>query len=168
MSDPYVDHYTTLEQRSRDKAVTELLNEYVSVYKEKSKSNQFYKKILFGSNCGILVLFSLSLPFLIYKIFSIENTSYIPLIIELVSVCITFLLLIMGLLQTITKYVFPEKEDEYITRIVEIIQNNDLENKKENIRAQREKFKTKSNFMDFPNTISEEDGLEPYAAKETE
>lgn len=41
-----------------------------------------------------------------------------------------------GILQTITKYVFQEKEEEYITRIVEIIQNNDLENKKENIRAQ--------------------------------
>ena len=55
---------------------------------------------------------------------------------ELVSVCVTFLTLIVGILQTITKYVFPEKEEEYITRIVEIIQNNDLENKKENIRAQ--------------------------------
>ena len=42
----------------------------------------------------------------------------------------------MELLQTITKYIFPENEEEYITRIVEMIQNNDLENKKENIRVQ--------------------------------
>lgn len=33
-------------------------------------------------------------------------------------------------------YVFPEKEEEYITRIVEIIQRNDLDNKRENIKAQ--------------------------------
>lgn len=33
------------------------------------------------------------------------------------------------------KVVFPENEEEYITRIVEIIQNNDLEHKKENIRV---------------------------------
>lgn len=37
-------------------------------------------------------------------------------------------------MKIITKYVFPVNDEEYITRIVEIIQNNDLENKKENIR----------------------------------
>lgn len=55
--------------------------------------------------------------------------------------------MIIGILTIIAKYVFPEKEEEYITRIVEIIQNNDLENKKENIAAQlkssREKQDTK-------------------------
>ncbi len=30
----------------------------------------------------------------------------------------------------ITKYIFPVNDEEYITRIVELIQNNDLENKK--------------------------------------
>ena len=51
------------------------------------------------------------------------------------SVCLTFLTLIVGILKIITKYVFPVNDEEYITRIVELIQNNDLENKKENIRA---------------------------------
>ena len=57
-------------------------------------------------------------------------------VVQIISVCVTFLGLIIGLLQTITKYIFPENEEEYITRIVEMIQNNDLENKKENIRVQ--------------------------------
>ncbi len=59
----------------------------------------------------------------------------IPEVIQFISVCVTFLGLIVGLLQIITKYVFPENEEEYITRIVELIQNNDLENKKENIKV---------------------------------
>lgn len=54
---------------------------------------------------------------------------------KLISVCVTFLTLIVGIMTIITKYVFPENEEEYITRIVEIIQNNDLEHKKENIRV---------------------------------
>ena len=49
---------------------------------------------------------------------------------KLISVCVTFLTLIVGIMTIITKYVFPENEEEYITRIVEIIQNNDLEHKK--------------------------------------
>lgn len=39
------------------------------------------------------------------------------------------------LLKIITKDVFPVNDEEHITRIVELIQNNDLENKKENIRV---------------------------------
>ena len=54
----------------------------------------------------------------------------------MIAVCITFLSSVIGILTIITKYVFPEKEEEYITRIVEIIQTNDLENKRENIKAQ--------------------------------
>lgn len=67
--------------------------------------------------------------------FTKQNNS-INSLVEVISVCITFLSLIIGVLTIITKYVFPEKEEEYITRIVEIIQNNDLENKKENIAVQ--------------------------------
>ena len=56
-------------------------------------------------------------------------------VIQLITACITFLTLIVSILKIITKYVFPANDEEYITRIVEIIQNNDLENKKENIRV---------------------------------
>ena len=70
---------------------------------------------------------------------------------QLISVCITFLTLIVSILKIITKYVFPKKEEEYITRIVEIIQNNDLENKKENINVKTKISKdTKEDiFADF-------------------
>lgn len=73
---------------------------------------------------------------MILKIDFTKQNNSINSLVEVISVCITFLSLIIGVLTIITKYVFPEKEEEYITRIVEIIQNNDLENKKENIAVQ--------------------------------
>lgn len=63
--------------------------------------------------------------------------------------CITFLTLIVGVLTIITKYVFPENEEEYITRIVEIIQRNDLENKKENIKVKADIQKAKQEKHSF-------------------
>lgn len=147
MADTYIDTYTTKQQRLRDKKVTELLEQYVEGYKYKNQSNKWYKGILLGCSCTILIAFSVIFIILILKMdFTNQNTSPSSLI-EIISVCITFLSLIIGILTIIAKYVFPEKEEEYITRIVEIIQNNDLENKKENIAAQlksaREKQDTK-------------------------
>lgn len=85
---------------------------------------------------GILVAFCISFIVFICNVDFNGQANSVPNVIQLISVCITFLGLIVGLLQTITKYVFPENEEEYITRIVELIQNNDLENKKENIKVQ--------------------------------
>lgn len=138
MEDAYIDNYVTKQQRLRDKKITELLNTYVSTYQKKCTSNMWYKNILFGSCSIILIVFSIVFVCLICKIDFTGDVVPITSLVEVISVCITFLSLIIGILQIITKYVFPENEDEYITKIVEIIQNNDLENKKENIRAKVE------------------------------
>lgn len=131
----YVDSYTTRQQKDRDIKITELLSEYVNSYKSKTKTNKWYKIFLFATCILGLFVFSIIFIILILKVdFSIDSNS-IANVAQLASICITFLGLIIGLLQTITRYVFPENEEEYITRIVEIIQNNDLENKKENIKV---------------------------------
>lgn len=135
MADAYVDSYMTIQQRLRDKKITELLNLYVSGYRYKINSNKWYKGILLGCSCLILAAFSVTFIVLLWNMDFSDNASSITSMVEVITVCITFLSLIVGILTIITKYVFPEKEEEYITRIVEIIQNNDLENKKENIRA---------------------------------
>ena len=124
------------QQKRRDRKITELLSIYVENYKDKSKSNKWYKSILFGICILILAAFSISFIVFICKIDIHGKMDSIANVVQIISVCVTFLGLIIGLLQTITKYIFPENEEEYITRIVEMIQNNDLENKKENIRVQ--------------------------------
>lgn len=133
----YVDTYATRQQKSRDRKITELLSTYVETYDYKSKSNKWYKGILFSICIGILVAFCISFIVFVCNVDFNGEASSVAEVIQLISVCITFLGLIVGLLQTITKYVFPENEEEYITRIVELIQNNDLENKKENIKVQK-------------------------------
>ena len=85
--------------------------------------------------CCYFVDFSITFTCFIKNIDFNSEITNIENVIQLVSVCVTFLGLIVGLLQTITKYVFPENDEEYITRIVELIQKNDLENKKENIKV---------------------------------
>lgn len=135
MNSPYIDEYTTREQRQRDKKITELLSQYVEAYRYKNKSNKWYKGLLFGLCSIILLSFSVVFVILIFKIDFSNSQPSTESIIQLISVCVTFLTLIIGIIKIITKYVFPEKEEEYITRIVEIIQKNDLKNKKENIRA---------------------------------
>ena len=59
----------------------------------------------------------------------------VEMVVSLITVCVSYLTLVFGLLTIITKYVFPEKEEEYITAIVKLIQKNDLENKRENMRT---------------------------------
>ena len=132
----YVDTYATRQQKTRDCKITDLLSTYVETYNYKSKSNKWYKGILFFICIGILLAFCISFIIFICNVDFNGEASSLSDVIQLISVCITFLGLIVGLLQTITKYVFPANEEEYITRIVELIQNNDLENKKENIRVQ--------------------------------
>ena len=135
MNRAYVDEYTTSQQRQRDQKISDLLSEYVKAYEYKNKSNRWYKGILLGLCVAIIIAFSVVFIILLIGFSSSTQEASIGSVVELVSVCITFLTLIVGILTIITKYVFPENEEEYITRIVEIIQKNDLENKKENIKV---------------------------------
>lgn len=132
---PYKDEFTTVQQRARDKEITELLRLYVQAYKYKNNSNKWYKGILFSVCAVILLTFTFILGMVVVKFGRNMNKTTTESMIQLVSICITYLTLIIGILKIITKYVFPANDEEYITRIVEIIQNNDLENKKENIRV---------------------------------
>lgn len=145
MSKPYVDSFTTKEQRSRDKQVTKLLSLYVKGYESKVNSNKWYKLVLLIMCSLILLGFSIIFGIIIINVVFSKKVISIASLCQLISVCITFLTLIIGTLNIIVKYVFPEDDEKYITSIVEIIQNNDLENKKENIKAQVEISKSKEN-----------------------
>ena len=85
---------------------------------------------------GILIV--LTLTFFIVLVFKFglkASEATLANVVQVISICVTFSASVIGLLRIITRYVFPENEEQYITRIVEIIQKNDLENKKENIKV---------------------------------
>lgn len=65
----------------------------------------------------------------------IEADISIESVVAFVTACVSYLTLVFGILTIITKYVFPKKEEAYITEIVKTIQKNDLKNKRENMRV---------------------------------
>ncbi len=131
----YVDPYITQEQDKRDKSVTKLLNAYVESYESKRSIKKFFQVSLFILCIAMLLALSIFFGIFISIILKGKEPELLRYIVELTSICITFVTLMISVLKIIAKYIFDEKDEEYITRIVEIIQNNDLANKKENIKA---------------------------------
>lgn len=130
----YHDPFVTKQQKRRDKYITELLESYVNAYKSKVKHNKICRYVILIPCFGIIITFSVLLAILSLKIVNSNNTLNIQEVAAFVTACISFISLIIGLLVIMTKYFFPEKDEEYIATIVKTIQENDLENKRENAR----------------------------------
>ena len=79
---------------------------------------------------GILIYFSI-------QMLNSQSQIEVPDVVSFATACISFITLIIGLLTIITKYFFPENDEQYITAIVEAIQKNDLENKRENAKYEQ-------------------------------
>ena len=97
ISNPYVDEFTTNQQRARDKRITELLRLYVDAYRYKNESNKWYKGILFAVCGGILIAFAVALIVVVVQFNKSQDTTSVETVIQLISVCITFLTLIIGI-----------------------------------------------------------------------
>lgn len=130
----YNDQFVTEEQKQRDTEVTKLLRAYVKTYEKKVARNSLRQDILFGVCLIIIgiftVIFTAAIIFAFLRITSVSHTGLATII----TASVSFISLIIGLLTIITKYFFPENDEQYITKIVETIQQNDLKNKKENAK----------------------------------
>lgn len=129
------DRYATDEQNMRDKQITRLLAAYVSTYEDKVRKNKEYRSNILWTCITITVLFAVVLALLPFQVLGGEMEA--GDVVSFATACVSFLTLIVGLLHIVTKYVFPENDEEYITRIVEMIQTNDLKNKQENAKNSR-------------------------------
>lgn len=132
----YKDPFVTAEQKKRDEQITRLLTGYVDSYEKKVKSSKTYRKIIFFLCILVVVAFSVVLGFFACRVANWNNELQISNLVAFITACISFVSLIIGLLTIITKYFFPENDEQYITQIVESIQKNDLENKRENAKYQ--------------------------------
>ncbi|MDE6260903.1 MAG: hypothetical protein K2M42_08620 [Oscillospiraceae bacterium] len=135
----YQDPFVTLEQKKRDKQITELLSEYVKAYKKKVFHSSICRYIILVPCMLIICLFAGILIYFSMQMVGSTSQIEVPDIVSFVTACISFISLIIGLLTIITKYFFPENDEQYITAIVEAIQKNDLENKRENAKYQEKK-----------------------------
>lgn len=82
----------------------------------------------------IICIFAVVLILFSYYIATQKTSIKITDLAAFITACISFISLIIGILTIITKYFFPENGEQYITQIVETIQKNDLENKRENAK----------------------------------
>lgn len=131
---PFEDKYTTEEQKHRDTEVTKLLAAYVKTYEKKTERNTLKQDILFYTCLAIINVFAIVfITAIVVAFLRITSVSYTGLA-TIITASVSFIALVIGLLTIITKYFFPENDEQYITKIVETIQQNDLENKKENAK----------------------------------
>ena len=140
------DPYLTDQQSKRDELVTQLLTSYIGAYEYKVDARKEYQKALFRVCLGIVIIFSVALVILAFKLWSLSSES-ISNIASIITACVSFLVLIVELLKIITRYCFPEDDEQYITDIVKAIQSNDLDNKKLNMGGRR----TASDSSDLSN-----------------
>lgn len=131
---PYKDKFVTEEQKQRDIEVTKLLQAYVKTYEKKVEVSEKYQKLILYPCMAIICIFAIVLLIFSYYIVSKKSELKINDLAAFITACISFISLIIGLLTIITKYFFPENGEQYITQIVETIQKNDLENKRENAK----------------------------------
>lgn len=128
------DKFVTEEQKQRDTEVTKLLAAYVKTYENKIERNALKQDILFYTCLAIIDVFAIVfIAAIIVAFLRITSVSYTGLA-TIITASVSFTALVIGLLTIITKYFFPENDEQYITTIVETIQQNDLENKRENAK----------------------------------
>lgn len=135
----YKDPFVTKEQKRRDEYITRLLDEYVSFYEGKVRHSKICRYIILIPCVAIIVALSILLIVLSLKVLSMDCDLKTQDLVAFITACISFISLIIGLLTIITKYFFPENDEQYITTIVESIQRNDLKNKRENARYKNDK-----------------------------
>ena len=118
----YKDPYVTQEQQNRDEQITELLTQYVQCYRNKVKQTRVYRWIIIIPSIAIIVSFAAVLIYFVCKIANSGKDLDMSNLVAFITSCISFVSLVIGLLKIITKYFFPENEEQYITTIVESIQ----------------------------------------------
>lgn len=125
----------TPEENKRDGQITSLLSEYVRSYKGKVNFLDKYKKRFLNLAivwASVLVVAVIWLPIACFLVLGSDAGT-----IDIAGVIaseVTFAGLVFGLLKIITTYIFSPNDEKYITEIVKAIQQNDLENKKENLK----------------------------------
>lgn len=136
---PFVDHFQTAQQRKRDETITELLKEYSHSYAEKGRVKRLCQEYIMFV-CGVFVVVSVFgiIGLSCRVIFTPESISDLNGLAAFVTAFIGFVSLVFGLITIITKYAFPENDEQYITEIVKAIQDNDLKHKIKNMELNKE------------------------------
>lgn len=131
-SDSYLKDNFQVEQRKlRTLHITSILQYYKDNYNDKITFQKRYRKILFWGCSTVIAAFSVSV--IAITGFAILHHSDLDLsgVAAVITTALSFIFAIIKLMEVITKYCFPENDDEYILKMIQEIQENDLANVKE-------------------------------------
>lgn len=135
------DNYHPEEQKKRSHYISSILWQYECAYRNKVTFQNRYRKFLFWGCAGIIVLFvGAILHILKYAVNNIDSLNLTG-VVAMITATVSLVGSILSLVHTITKYCFPENDEEYIVNIVKSIQENDLEKIKEANRAAEAQYK---------------------------
>lgn len=137
-----LDQYQYEEQKNRAHSISTILSHYEHSYDHKVRFQKRYRKILFWGCSTIIVLFAVSILCILYYAVSHSATIELAGVATVITAVLSLVVSMLELVHTITKYCFPENDDEYIVRIVESIQTNALETLRESNRAAEAKEQT--------------------------
>ena len=126
----YQEKFATKEQKSRDEVITSILHNYHKNYNNKIKYNKKHKERIIELCFTLIeITFLIFIASIVLMLFCENLRNFIQGIASLLTVCVSLLGLIIGVFKIVTRYIFPEKEEEYITQIVSAIQENDYNTK---------------------------------------
>ena len=157
----YQDPYQTEEQLKRDSTITKLLTEYYEAYVRKGKMRMYLQQGIWGL-CAVFVMGSIiALLFLTQKVvFHSDELSDLNAIVGFVTAFVSFAGLVFGLMTIITRFAFPENDEQYITDIVKAIQDNDYKTVVESHKNMSKGNSPKKAMMGLDvKTIDDEMGL---------
>lgn len=129
--DQLTDNYMSEHEKRHSQSITNILRDYEYSYRNKVNFQKTYRKILFWGCSILIILFAAVSVWSLH--YGVVQASVLKLegVATIIAAVISLIVSILKLVHTITKYCFPEKDDEYILKIVDSIQKNDLERAKE-------------------------------------
>lgn len=108
----------------RNGSLTELLDDYITQRRNRVKTNNFLKKIIFWFFIALLGVLTIAVViFIIYN----RNTDSIPSMVSLLSVSVTYLASLIAVFEIMSKYLFPIDEEKDTINMIQTVINNDVQ-----------------------------------------
>ena len=131
------DYYELEERKNRDRCISAILDHYKASYRDKVNFQHKYRRILFWGCSVVVILFVIAIFVVLKYVLRGSEETNVANVVALITANLSLVASIIELIRIITRYCFPENDEEYIVKIVESIQTNDLELYKESNHSEK-------------------------------
>lgn len=137
------DRFKIDEEKDRSNSISDILRFYRDSYRSKVDFQIKYRKILFWGCGTIIIAFSIAMLVILWYAIYFTDRLDLTSVAGLITATVALVVSILELVHIMTKYCFPDNDEEYIVKIVESVQSNDLEKYKETNRSTEAREKKK-------------------------